>query len=63
MVKHIKVRGVEHFQSEAFQILISLGIVFHFFVVRTTINFNDKSEPFYIKINDIVSNDFLSVEI
>jgi hypothetical protein len=51
MMKDIEVRGVEYFQSEVFKILISLGIVSRFFVVRTSVNFNDKSEPFYIKIN------------
>ena len=63
MMKHIKVRGMEHFQPEAFYIQVSLGIIFRFLVVRSSVNFNDKSEPFHIKINDIVPNDFLSVEI
>ena len=62
-MKDIKVRGVEHFQPEAFQILISLGIVFHFFVVRTSVNFNDKSEPFHKEVNNVVTDDFLAVEI
>ena len=63
VLQNVIVRCMEDLYSQSLEKFVTLCVIIHFFVVRAAINFHNKSEFFYIKVNDIVSNDFLSVEI
>ena len=63
VLQNVIVCCMEDLYSQSLEKFVTLCVIIHFFVVRAAINFHNKSEFFYIKVNDIVSNDFLSVEI
>ena len=63
MLEDIIIRCAEYLQSKSNKKNVTLRIIIQFFVVRATVYFHNKSEFLYIKVNDILSDDYLSVKI
>ena len=63
MLQDIVVRRAEHVSSKPFQEFVAPCIIIQLFVVGAAVYLHNQSETFYIEINNVDPDDFLSVKI